>query len=91
MRFIARHFFDPKIANPDLKETMIIRLNIVLQYQECINLLEKDTIANEELVTNMLKCLVDKRWVSHSVKNFLRLNKGKGFREIVFKGSKGLN
>lgn len=30
VRFTARHFFDPKIANPDLKETMIIRLNMVL-------------------------------------------------------------
>jgi len=39
----------------------------------------------------MLKCLDDKRWISHSVKNFLRLTKGKGFREMIFKGSKGLN
>lgn len=28
--FVARHFFDEKIANPDLKETMIIRLNMFL-------------------------------------------------------------
>jgi len=70
---------------------MIIRLNMILQYQECINLLEKDTICNRDLVVNMLKCLDDKRWISHSVKNFLRLTKGKGFREMIFKGSKGLN
>ena len=70
---------------------MIIRLNMILQYQECINLLEKDVIANEDLVPNLLKCLVDKRWICHSVKNFLRFNKGKGFREFIFKGSKGAN
>jgi len=28
--FVARHFFDEKIANPDLKEMMIIRLNMFL-------------------------------------------------------------
>jgi len=39
----------------------------------------------------MLKCLEDWRWIGHSVKNFLRLTKGKGFREIIYKGSKGLN
>ena len=30
--FISRHFFDDKIANPDLKEMMIIRLNMFLQF-----------------------------------------------------------
>lgn len=30
--FIAKHFFDTKIANPDLKELMIIRLNMMLQH-----------------------------------------------------------
>lgn len=28
--FVSRHFFDEKIANPDLKEMMIIRLNMFL-------------------------------------------------------------
>ena len=39
-RFTARHFFDSKIANPDLKEIMIIRLNMFLQFQDCIKTLE---------------------------------------------------
>lgn len=52
-------------------------------------MLEKDTIANIDLLVNMLKCLDDKRWISHSVKNFLRFNKGKSFREIIYRGSKG--
>jgi len=30
--FVSRHFFDEKIANPDLKEMMIIRLNMFLQF-----------------------------------------------------------
>ena len=38
--FVARHFFDEKIANPDLKEMMIIRLNMFLQFQDCIKTLE---------------------------------------------------
>ena len=28
--FVAKHFFDEKIANPDLKEMMIIRMNMFL-------------------------------------------------------------
>jgi hypothetical protein len=31
-RFIAKHFCDPKIPNPDLKEVMVIRFNMLLQY-----------------------------------------------------------
>ena len=31
-RFIGKYFFDPKIVNPDLKELMIIRLNMMLQH-----------------------------------------------------------
>ena len=31
----------------------------------------------------------DRRWLSHTVKNFLRLSKGRGFKEIVYCGSKG--
>jgi hypothetical protein len=34
-------------------------------------------------------CLEDRRTIIHTVKNFLRLSKGKGFKEIVYKGSKG--
>lgn len=64
---------------------------MILQYQDCINLLEKDGFADFDLIPNMLRCLEDKRWVSHSVKNFLRLTKGSGFREIIYKGSKGPN
>lgn len=37
----------------------------------------------------MMKSLLDRRWLSHTVKNFLRLSKGRGFKEIVFCGSKG--
>lgn len=31
-KFIAKNFFNPLIANPDLKELMIIRLNMMLQH-----------------------------------------------------------
>jgi hypothetical protein len=29
-KFIVKNFFNPRIANPDLKEIMIIRLNMML-------------------------------------------------------------
>lgn len=85
---MARHFFDEKIANPDLKETMIIRLNMFLQFQECIKTLENDNYAREHLVPTLLKSFNDHRWLCHSVKNLLRFSKGKGFKEIIYRGLK---
>lgn len=87
-KFVARHFFDDKIANPDLKEMMIIRLNMFLQFQDCIKTLEYDSFAREHLVPTLLRSFVDRRWLCHSVKNLLRFSKGRGFKEIVYKGIK---
>jgi hypothetical protein len=85
-KFISRHFFDPKIANPDLKELMIIRLNMMLQHQDCIVALEQDQYAQEHLVPIMLSSLGDQRWDCHTLKNVLRFQKGQGFKEIVYTG-----
>jgi|APCry1669189883_1035261.scaffolds.fasta_scaffold290595_1 hypothetical protein len=30
--FISRHFIDDRIANPDLKEIYLVRLNVLLQH-----------------------------------------------------------
>lgn len=84
-----RHFLDARIANPELKEIMIIRLNGMLQFQDCITIIEKDSFGKQYLVENLLKCLDDRRTIIHTVKNFLRLSKGTGFKEIIYKGSKG--
>lgn len=85
-KFIAKNFFNAKIANPDLKELMIIRLNMMLQHQDCINQLEKDPYSQQHLVPVMLSSLGDQRWDCHTLKNVLRLQKGKGFKEIVYRG-----
>lgn len=37
----------------------------------------------------MIQSLEDRRLIIHSVKNFLRISKGYGFKEIIYKGSKG--
>lgn len=86
---MIRHFCDSRITHPDVKETMIIRLNAMLQYQDCINLIEQDPYAQQNLVPNLMQCLDDRRLIIHTVKNFLRLSKGHGFKEIIYKGSKG--
>jgi len=36
----------------------------------------------------MLGSLGDQRWDCHTLKNLLRFQKGKGFKEIVYKGVK---
>lgn len=67
---------------------MIIRLNMMLQHQDCIVSLEQDTYAQNQLVAVMLGSLGDQRWDCHTLKNLLRFQKGKGFKEIVYKGVK---
>lgn len=34
----------------------------------------------------LLRSFDDRRWLCHSVKNLLRFSKGKGFKEIVYRG-----
>lgn len=41
------------------------------------------------MVIHLLKCLEDRRTIIHTVKNFLRLSKGTGFKEPIYRGSKG--
>ena len=67
---------------------MIIRLNMFLQFQDCIKTLENDEYAREHLVPTLLKSFNDQRWLCHSVKNLLRFSKGKGFKEIIYRGVK---
>ena len=67
---------------------MIIRLNMFLQFQDCITTLENDNFAREHLVPMLLKSFNDHRWLCHSVKNLLRFSKGRGFKEIIYKGLK---
>ena len=38
--FISKHFIDDRIANPDLKEIYLVRLNILLQHNQFIKLFE---------------------------------------------------
>jgi hypothetical protein len=43
--FISRHFIDDRIANPDLKEIYLVRLNILLQHNTFIKLFEAQEFA----------------------------------------------
>jgi hypothetical protein len=61
----------------------------MLQCQGCINTIEQDEFAQVNLVKHLIQSLEDRRLIIHSVKNFLRISKGYGFKEIIYKGSKG--
>lgn len=39
--FISKHFIDDKIANPDLKENYLVRLNVLLQHNQFIRIFEQ--------------------------------------------------
>jgi len=80
--FISRHFFDPLIANPDLKETYLTRLNIMLQYSKYMQIFEKIPFCQDNFVCNLMQAF-DRRNIYPVCKNFLRFAKGQGFRDII--------
>lgn len=82
--FICRHFLDERIANPDLKETYLVRMNILLQHNCFIKLFETQPYAQEHLVPMLMKSFSKIINLRHVVKNMLRLAKGQGFKEIVY-------
>jgi len=81
IKFISKHFFDPKIANPDLKDIYLTRLNIIMQKQIYVDLIEQCANAQENLVPLLMKSF-DKRYLQLVSKNFLRFWKGRGFKEV---------
>lgn len=81
--FISRHFIDAKIPNPDLKEMYLTRLNFLMQFQQFIEIFERDKYAKTHLIQMLLKSF-DKKNMFLVSKNFLRFCKGRGFKEISF-------
>lgn len=53
--FISKHFIDDRIANPDLKEIYLVRLNILLQHNQFIKLFETQEFAQEHLILMLMK------------------------------------
>jgi hypothetical protein len=72
-----------------MKELMVIRMNCMLQYKDCINIIEQEPYAKLHFVQHLLICIDDRRMITHTIKNFLRMSKGTGFLEIIYNGSKG--
>lgn len=73
--FISKHFYDPLIANPDLKEQYLTRLNIFLQYQKYIEVFERMDYSRENLVRNLMQAF-ERKHIFPVCKNFLRFAKG---------------
>ena len=48
--------------------------------------MEQDEYASKWLARNILESLDDRRWQCHSIKNFLRFSKGRGFKEYIYRG-----
>ena len=84
VQFISRHFIDDRIANPDLKEIYLVRLNILLQHNQFIKLFEGQEYAQENLIVMLMKSFGKNINLRHVTKNILRLAKGNGFREIIY-------
>ena len=50
--------------------------------------MEGESYARDHLVPALLGSFSDRRWLCHSVKNLLRFSKGKGFKELIYRGVK---
>jgi len=74
--FISKHFIDDRIANPDLKEIYLVRLNILLQHNQFIKLFEQQDYAQEHLIIMLMKSFGRNINLRHVTKNILRLAKG---------------
>lgn len=53
IKYISRHFYDSKIANPDMKEIYLTRLNVMLQYDSYIRMFEKHAYSCSNLIPLM--------------------------------------
>ena len=74
--FISRHFIDDRIANPDLKEHYLIRVNMLLQHNQFIKLFEQNSYAQENLIPMLFRSFAKDINLRHASKNILRLAKG---------------
>lgn len=53
IKYISKHFFDAKIANPEVKEAYLTRLNMMLQYDEYIKMLENYSYSRSSLIPQL--------------------------------------
>ena len=82
--FISKHHIDDRIANPDLKEMYLVRLNVLLQHNHFIQLFQEEVYAQENFILMMMKSFIKNINLRHVTKNILRLAKGQGFKEIIY-------
>lgn len=82
--FISKHHIDDRIANPDLKEMYLVRLNVLLQHNHFIKLFQEDMYAQENFIIMIMKSFIKNINLRHVTKNILRLAKGQGFKEIIY-------
>jgi hypothetical protein len=50
----SKHFYDPRIANPEMKETYMTRLNMIMQYSQYMKMLEQYEYTRSNLVPTLL-------------------------------------
>eukprot|EP00824_Muranothrix_gubernata_P006384 TRINITY_DN18227_c0_g2_i1.p1 TRINITY_DN18227_c0_g2~~TRINITY_DN18227_c0_g2_i1.p1 ORF type:complete len:325 (+),score=23.74 TRINITY_DN18227_c0_g2_i1:1-975(+) len=80
---VTNHICDSDITNPDLHDSFLTKLNLILQYKHLIPMLEDNKTAQEKLVKRIMQCF-EKNDLGKLAKNFLRIFKGNGFNEIKY-------
>jgi hypothetical protein len=76
VKFISRHFIDDRIANPDLKEIYLVRMNILLQHNHFMRIFESQQYAQENMISMLMRSFSKNINLRHVTKNILRLAKG---------------
>ena len=75
---LVRHFADPRIVNPDIRDAMLQSISVLLQYKEYVAVFEANEEARRRMVPALLRAFDSRFWIPVS-NILLRLCKGVGF------------
>ena len=78
VRLLVRHFADPRIVNPDIRDAMLQSISVLLQYKEYVAVFEANEEARRRMVPALLRAFDSRFWIPVS-NILLRLCKGVGF------------
>nr|AFN42812.1 E3 ubiquitin protein ligase-like protein [Marsilea vestita] len=76
--FLVTHFNDARIANSDIRDSLLQSISVLVQYKEHVNAFELNSAAVEKMPAALLSAFDNRFWIP--VTNILlRLCKGTGF------------
>ena len=60
---LVRHFADPRIVNPDIRDAMLQSISVLLQYKEYVAVFEANEEARRRMVPALLRAFDSRFWI----------------------------